>query len=177
MPTLYELQQGVDSILSTLEDISDYDTETKDELEAMLSEQFELISEKIDAYIYTSRKLDGSADMLEGESSRLNSLAKTKRKIAATLRETVKRSMVRFGVKKTSSNYYNVTVANNSCQSVVILTEDPSKFVQECVKVSYSFDKKAIAELLKRSPDGKLYDKEGNLLAYLDEPGTHLRVK
>ena len=177
MPTLYELQQGADSILSTLEDISEHDTDTIEELEAMLSEQFELISEKIDAYIYTSRKLDGSADMLEGESSRLNSLAKTKRKIAAALRETVKRSMIKYGVKKKSSDYYNVTVANNSRAGVVILAENPEKFDPECVKVSYSFDKKAIYELLKRSPDGKLYDKEGNLLAYLDEPGTHLRVR
>jgi len=173
--SLYELGEefaDLERILTDAEgDISDESFESL--IDEWLSSLGERVEKKVDGYCVFIRELLLTAEARKAEAARLNALAVTDENKAKRLKTRLKLFFEARSIQSLKTPRFNVAIQKNGGKQPLIIDEaaenNPQELPEQFHRVRFEVNREAIYEALQ---NGEQLD-----FAFLDERGTHLRIR
>jgi hypothetical protein len=179
MTTLIELEQIrdalVEQILSSLEAETESDGLTATEMEKLLSQLEEEIANKVDAIAAVIAAKNGEIAYLKERRDYFDKLIKTRQNALDRFKDYVKGIVERRGTGNITGKETKLRLVKNGGKQPLWINPDAdiTKLPPELLKVSYTLESDIVRDKLTES--GELIV-DGEVIAKLEERGTHLRI-
>lgn len=125
------------------------------------------ITEKVDGYAAVIRNLESRAEMYKKEAKRLGDIARHIENGIERMKARIKETMEAMDVTVLEGTYTTAKIQKNGGQPALKYVEG-AQVPEKYTKITIEPDGKAIRQAIK---DGEKID-----FAYLETPGTHLRL-
>jgi hypothetical protein len=170
-----DLQALEDLLQEVGGDVSEADAEAA--IDAWLTETTDALHKKLDRYVDLIQYMNDRAKGRKEEAARLTALAKTDENGAKYLKDRLYWFMREHGQAKLDTKFHRLSIAKAGGKAPVVITtawtpeEAAERGYQDCVRVTYDWDKVAILKLLEDEDETVME------IAKLGERSESVRIK